>query len=239
MSLTRQLSRKLSRGWVLLIQRLAVALAHVLTAWTGAWVHEVAGTARSCAQDEHWLVCIGTLPTQNNLVTLGIDSAQRTLSHAHPRSMSRLRASIRRRLRRADSPPVPRSRDLSGRTSPSSSTHLPAIPEGVPAATVGGAASSAAGSLGAETEMAALGSPLPAAPAAAVAPAASSAGTVGASPAAGAGAAAEAAAEAAAPASQASLVEVDLSEPRPAPASSPSRRGGLACACFAGGRPMQ
>ena len=68
MSLTRQLSRKLSRGWVLLIQRLAVALAHVLTAWTGAWVHEVAGTARSCAQDEHWLVCKGTLPTLTNLV---------------------------------------------------------------------------------------------------------------------------------------------------------------------------
>ena len=152
--------------------------------------------------------------------------------------MSRLRASIRRRLRRADSPPVPRSRDLSGRTSPSSSTHLPAIPEGVPAAAVVGAA---AGSPGADLAMAALGS-LPPAAAAAVAPGTSGAGAVGVSPAAGAGVAAEAAAEAAAPASQASrasLVEVDLSEPQPAPTISPSRRRGLACACFAGGRSMQ
>ena len=128
--------------------------------------------------------------------------------------MSRLRASIRRRLRRADSPPVPRSRDLGGRGSPTAA-HLPAIPEAAPAP-VGG---SGAGGL--------LREAVPAAEAALAEPVGTAA----------AGAAASPPAAAAPPASGGSLEEVDLSEPRPAPSHSPSRRLGLACACFAGSRP--
>ena len=166
-------------------------------------------------------------------------------SYACPCSMSRLRASIRRRLRRADSPPVPRSRDLSGRISPTSGTaHLPAIPEGAP----DGAAAAAAGggSPAAEVELATLAPPQPAA--AAVERAAGAEGAAGAAPASAAAAASPAAAvapgaetaeAAASQASRASLGEVDLSEQRPAPSSSPSRRRGLACACFAGHRRMQ
>ncbi len=152
-----------------------------------------------------------------------------------PCSMSRLRASIRRRLRRADSPPVPRSRDLSGRISPTSGTaHLPAIPEGAPASAAAAAAGS--GGLGGQVELATLAPPHPAATAA-VERAASVAAAP--SPAAAAAPGAETAAAAGSQASRASLVEVDLSEQRPAPSSSPSRRRGLACACFAGDRRMQ
>ena len=50
--------------------------------------------------------------------------------------MSRLRQSIRRRLRHVDSPPPPSSRDISHRSSPTSvaAAHLPAIPEAPEAA---------------------------------------------------------------------------------------------------------
>lgn len=133
--------------------------------------------------------------------------------------MSRLRASIRRRLRRVDSPPVPRSRGLSGRGSPTAA-HLPAIPEGAPASVAG----AGAGDMQREAE-----------PDAVAAPAEAVGGVGGAAVA----AAASPAAAAVSQPSHASLEEVDLSEPRQVPARSPSRRLGLACACFAGGRPVQ
>ena len=64
--------------------------------------------------------------------------------------MSRLRQSIRRRLRHVDSPPLPSSRDLSRRNSPTSgaAAHLPTIPEAPEAAagsaTLGGSGTAAA-----------------------------------------------------------------------------------------------
>lgn len=103
----------------------------------------------------------------------------------HTCSMSRLRQSLRRRLRRVDSPPLPHSRNLSSSGAARAAAHLPAIPEAWPpeaaaaaaAAEVPAAASaeaaaptsasaSASAAAGAAFEEVDLSEPAPAAPAA-------------------------------------------------------------------------
>lgn len=131
--------------------------------------------------------------------------------------MSRLRQSIKRRLRRADSPPVPRSRDLSTHGAPAGA-HLPPIPEAA-----GGA--HLAGALAVDVlEPAAVWPPT--GQAAAAVPAAAPSVAPVAAP----------ISEAAAPG--AAFEEVDLSEPALAApcAPTPRRFAPLSCACFAGQR---
>lgn len=151
-------------------------------------------------------------------------------------SMSRLCQSLRRRLHRTDSPPVPRSRSLSGggghgrsASGGAAAAHLPAIPEAAPgcepamatvwppeaAAAETAAAASAAALAAQEQEVGAV--PVP--------PASPAPTTLSSSGGAGGG----------------SFEEVDLSEPKgPAAAPAPPRRfGSFSCACFAEPRPLR
>lgn len=140
--------------------------------------------------------------------------------------MSRLRQSIRRRLHRRDSPPVPVGRSLA-RASARGSTHLPSIPEAGAELVTVWPLEAAAGAAAAPAH--------PAAEPAAVAPSAAAAPE----PSAAAAASTTAAAQLGA-----SFEEVDLSEPRPAaaPRAPPRRFASLSCAalaCFAAPAPLR